>query len=153
MIAATDVIVEMNKYLSIINRQGSPLNELVLANFIAEGNAYRHLKKMQKVYKEKRNYFIQLLQKNLSNYIEFHVPTSGLAIWIIFKTPINLVKLSEYCRIKSLFLPTFLLYQNKNICAIRLGFGDLNEDEMKRIISILKAAIKSIRQQDSKISI
>lgn len=151
LIAATDVIAEMNKYLSIINRQGSPLNELVLANFIAEGNAYRHLKKMQKVYKEKRNYFIQLLQKNLSNYIAFHIPTSGLAIWAIFKTQINLVKLSEYCRIKSLWLPTFLLYQNKNICAIRLGFGDLNEDEMKKIISILKSAIKSIHQQDSKI--
>ena len=141
LIAATKVITEMDKYLSIINRQGNPLTELVLAQYIAEGNAYRHQKKSQKIYKEKRDYFIQIIKKNLSKYVDFVVPLSGLAIWITFKKHINLFQLSEHCKAKNLWLPKFLLYQNTNTCAIRIGFGDLNEPEMKKIISILLWAV------------
>jgi GntR family transcriptional regulator/MocR family aminotransferase len=35
------------------------------------------------------------------------------------------------------FIPKTLLYQNKNLTAMRLGFGDLSFDEMEKSIDIL----------------
>jgi GntR family transcriptional regulator/MocR family aminotransferase len=39
-----------------------------------------------------------------------------------------------------LFLPKTLLYQDKDTCAIRLGFGHLNEEEIEIIVKKLKQA-------------
>jgi hypothetical protein len=43
----------------------------------------------------------------------------------------SLVQLSEQALRCDLFYPKTILYQDKDTCAIRLGFGHLNEEEMK----------------------
>jgi GntR family transcriptional regulator/MocR family aminotransferase len=48
-------------------------------------------------------------------------PTGGL-IWLQFNTVISLIQLSEQA-LHDLFLPKTILYQDKDTCAIRLGFG------------------------------
>jgi GntR family transcriptional regulator/MocR family aminotransferase len=41
-----------------------------------------------------------------------------------------LVQLSEQALRYDLFLPKTILYQDKDTCAIRLGFSHLNEEEI-----------------------
>jgi GntR family transcriptional regulator/MocR family aminotransferase len=51
-----------------------------------------------------------------------------------------LVQLSEQALRCDLFLPKTILYQDKDTCAIRLGFGHLNEEEIEIIVKKLKQA-------------
>lgn len=61
-------------------------------------------------------------------------------MWLQFRTPISLVKLAEEAEQLDLFLPKTILYQNKNTCAIRFGFGHLNEEELEIVMKKLKQA-------------
>ncbi|MDE5450689.1 PLP-dependent aminotransferase family protein, partial [Elizabethkingia meningoseptica] len=58
-------------------------------------------------------------------------------LWLEWKSPVNLFQLSSQCQQHNLFIPRTLLYQNKDYTALRLGFGHLNEDEMKQSLQIL----------------
>lgn len=64
----------------------------------------------------------------------------GLAIWLQFEPKISLLQLAEEASKKDLYLPNTILYQNKNTCAIRFGFGHLNETEIEIVLKKLKSA-------------
>lgn len=142
IVAPENLMIEMRKYLGIIDRQGDILMEHVLGEMIAEGEINRYLKKSLKVYKERRDYFSQLLEKYLKDYIDFQKPSGGLAIWTEWKIPINLMHFSRECAKNNVFIPKTLLYQNKNLTAMRLGFGNLNLKEMEKSIEILSENVK-----------
>ncbi|VXB13826.1 MULTISPECIES: aminotransferase-like domain-containing protein [Chryseobacterium] len=142
IVAPENLMIEMRKYLGIIDRQGDVLMEHVLGEMIAEGEINRYLKKSLKTYQERRDYFVSLLEQNLGEYIDFQKPSGGLAVWMKWKIPINLMQLSRNCAQNNLFIPKTLLYQNKNLTAMRLGFGNLNLTEMDKSIEILSENIK-----------
>lgn len=144
IVAPENIMAEMRKYLGIIDRQGDILMEHVLGEMIAEAEINRYLKKSLKIYKERRDYFTFLLKENFSGYIDFKVPSGGLAIWTEWKIPVNLMKLSKQCVKDNLFIPKTLLYQNRNLTAMRLGFGNLNPNEMEKAIEILSHNIKTM---------
>lgn len=141
VVAPKDVMQEMRKYLGIIDRQGDVLMEQVLGEMIHEGEIHRHLKKSLKVYQYRRDQFGALLQDQLGQYVDFEMPSGGLAIWTQWKEPINLMKLSGICQKKQLLIPRTLLYQSKTETAMRLGFGHLTDTEMIRALAILKESI------------
>lgn len=144
IVAPENIMVEMRKYLGIIDRQGDILMEHVLGELIAEGEINRYLKKSLKIYKERRDYFSSLLHGYLHEYIDFKTPSGGLAVWTEWKVPVNLMQLSRLCLQDHLFIPKTLLYQNRNLTAMRLGFGNLNHDEMKKSVEILSHHLKGI---------
>ena len=80
------------------------------------------------------------MEENFKNAVHFKKPTGGLALWLQFNTVISLVKLSEQALKYDLFLSKTILYQDKNTCAIRFGFGHLNEEEIETIVKKLKQA-------------
>ncbi len=144
IVAPENLMAEMRKYLGIIDRQGDILMEHVLGEMIAEGEISRYLKKSVKVYQERRDYFASLLKENLSNLLQFEKPSGGLALWLEWQVPLNLMELSRHCAKDNLFIPKTLLYQNKNLTAMRLGFGNLNKEEMEKSVHIFSESVKKI---------
>lgn len=142
IVAPENLMTEMRKYLGIIDRQGDIVMEHVLGEMIAEGEINRYLKKSVKVYQERLDYFVRLVEENLGNYLQFKKPSGGLAIWAEWKIPINLMQLSRNCGQNNLFIPKTLLYQNKDLTAMRLGFGNFNFDEMEKSIEIFSKTVK-----------
>ncbi|WP_334126723.1 PLP-dependent aminotransferase family protein [Empedobacter brevis] len=138
IVAPKDFIVEAKKHLSILDQQVDPFIEQVLGEMIHEGEINRILKKLRKVYKERRDYFCQKLEHELSDYLSFHIPNGGLAVWINFKQPINLMELKRNCAQNDLFIPQTILYQTHHQTGIRIGFAHLTFDEIDEIITILK---------------
>ena len=142
IVAPENLMSEMRKYLGIIDRQGDVLMEHVLGEMIAEGEINRYLKKSLKIYKERRDYFSLLMTEYFGDFIDFQKPSGGLAIWAEWKIPVNLMHLSRECAKNNLFIPKTLLYQNKNLSAIRLGYGNLNFDEMEKSIEIFSKTVR-----------
>lgn len=144
IVAPENLMIEMRKYLGIIDRQGDILMEYVLGEMIAEGEINRYLKKSLKVYQERRDYFINLIQENLENFLHVEKPSGGLAIWMEWKIPVNLMQLSKNCAQNNLFIPKTLLYQNKDLTAMRLGFGNLNFEEMEKSVEIFSKNVRKL---------
>lgn len=144
MVAQADLIQELYKYQQILDPDKDIIKEQVLAHWIEEGEMHRYLKKIKKIYTERRDYFSELLNQHLKGKISFEVPSGGLAFWVEWKNNLNLGKLKKVCEKSGLFLPQNILYQNKNISATRLGFGHLNFEEMKKAVEVLKESVEAL---------
>ncbi len=140
VVAPKNIITEMQKYLGMINRQGDIVMEQVLGELIAEGNIHRHLKKSLKVYRERRNHCCKLLVEHFKDDATFEVPNGGLAIWLKWNKPVSLLKLAKDCRQQDLFIPKNILYQNKKLTAMRIGFGHLTMGEMEKSLEIMRGS-------------
>ncbi len=140
VVAPENLIAEAKNYLQILDRQGDLIQEQMLSELIHEGEIHRLLKKNILVYKQRRDFICQCLEENFKDTIRFKKPTGGLAIWLQFNTMISLVQLSEHALNYDLFLPKTILYQDKDTCAIRMGFGHLNNEEIEIIVKKLKQA-------------
>ena len=105
-----------------------------------EKRIYRLMKKNIVIYKQRRDYLCKLLNLHFINIAKWNIPSGGLAIWLEFQSKISLVKLAEEAEKNDLFLPKTILYQDKNTCAIRFGFGHLTKEELEIVIQKLKSA-------------
>jgi GntR family transcriptional regulator/MocR family aminotransferase len=138
VVAPENLISEAKNYLQMLDRQGDLIREQMLSELIYEGEIHRLLKKNILVYKQRRDFLCQCLEENFKDAIRFKKPTGGLALWLEFTTVISLVQLSEQALNHDLFLPKTILYQDKDTCAIRLGFGHLNVEEIEILVKKLR---------------
>ncbi|MFD2940724.1 aminotransferase-like domain-containing protein [Flavobacterium notoginsengisoli] len=142
--APADFIKELEKHQNILEPGIDVMKEQVLTEWITEGEMHRLSKKNKKIYKERRDYFISLLNEHLKGKIKYKIPPRGLAIWVEWLSDFNLIKFQKECSDKGLFLPKTILYQTKDLTATRLGFGHLEEEEMEKAVAILKTSLEMI---------
>ena len=123
VVAPENLIVEAKNYLQMLDRQGDLIQEQMLSELISEGEIHRLLKKNIVVYKQRRDYTCECFKRHFKETVRFKKPTGGLAIWVEFQPSISLIQLAEEVEKLDVLLPKTILYQDKNTCAIRFGFG------------------------------
>ncbi|WP_341220344.1 PLP-dependent aminotransferase family protein [Polaribacter atrinae] len=144
VIAPENLISEAKNYLQLLDEQGDLIQQQMLSELINEGEIYRLIKKNIVIYKQRRDCLCALLTHYFSEIAKWEIPSGGLAIWLEFQHQISLVKLAEEAEKQDLFIPKTILYQDKNTCAIRFGFGHLEKEEMETIIIKLKDAFNKL---------
>ena len=144
VVAPENLISEANNYLQLLDRQGDLIQEQMLSELIHEGEIYRLMKKNIVIYKQRRDCLCKLLIQYFSEIAQWKTPSGGLSIWLEFQQKISLVKLAEEAEKNDLLLPKTILYQDKNTCAIRFGFGQLDLKEMESVIKKLKIAYNTV---------
>ncbi|HEU0124899.1 MAG TPA: PLP-dependent aminotransferase family protein, partial [Flavobacterium sp.] len=137
-------IKELEKHQNILEPGIDVMKEQVLTEWISEGEVHRLSKKNKKIYKERRDFFVSILNEKLNGKIKFKIPPRGLAIWVEWLPDFNLIKFQKECLNNGLFLPKTILYQTKDLTATRLGFGHLEKEEMEKAASILKQSLEAI---------
>jgi len=144
VVAPENLISEAKNYLQLLDKQGDLIQEQMLSELISEGEIYRLKKKNVVTYKQRRDSLCHFLNSYFEGIITWEKPFGGLAIWLQFIKTISLVKLAEEAQKLDLFLPKTILYQDKKTCAIRFGFGHLNEVEIEIVIKKLKSAYNKV---------
>ena len=144
VVAPENLISEAKNYLELLDKQGDLIQEQMLSELIYEGEIYRLMKKNIVIYKKRLDFLCSLLTKHFLETAQWEIPSGGLAIWLQFHPKISLLKLAKEAEKNDLFLPKTILYQDKNTCAIRFGFGHLNEEEIETVIKKLKIAYNEV---------
>jgi len=142
IVAPQNLIGEIGRFRRIVDRQSDMLMEQALGELLAEGEIHRHLKKAIKIYEQRRQHFSCLLRDHLTPHVSFKLPPGGLALWSIWNKELNLMRISKNCLKHGLHLPHTLLYQNELTTAMRLGFGNLNTEELSEAVRILQVSIE-----------
>ncbi len=145
IVAPPDLIQELGYRRRIIDRQGDNILEQAIAELFAEGDLYRHLKKAQRVYHQRRDSFCQLLRSELGHVIDFKTPEGGMAVWAHFDEAVDLIKLATRCRQQGLYLNDGRFYSPVSAPShyTRLGFASLTVDEMERAVGKLVSCVNS----------
>ena len=137
IVAPTDFVNKIKDYIEMLSLSKDLLTQYTLESMLKEGEIHRLQKKMNLTYKQRRDFFYNQLKQKFNDEIECVVPSGGMAFWIEFKNKISLKKLSDIALSNNLYIPLYIMYQQKDICALRIGFANFSTTEIEEIINIL----------------
>ncbi len=124
-----------------IDRQGDTLVENALAELYRNGTMARHIRKVVKIYHERRDHFCMLLKGALGDKINFKIPDGGMSVWATFMND-DIKSISAKAAKKGLVMSDGTLYNmNANYNATRLGFASLSLKEQDKAVAILQKCV------------
>jgi GntR family transcriptional regulator/MocR family aminotransferase len=143
MVAPVNLIEQCTRLRKMIDRQGEQLMEEAMANLLRNGDVDRHLKKANKIYHERRDYFCQLLRKELKGKIKFDLPSGGFAVWAQLgdRDPSQVAAQAQKLGLAISDGQDYWHQKPGKVNGIRLGFAALNEKEMEEAVAILKKCL------------
>lgn len=126
------------------------LSQHTLAAFINDGGLERHIWKMKKLYKRKREYMMHCLARNFGDQFEIRGQAAGLHLVAgfpgvtftkkvvddLYKRGIKVVPVESYS----------LCRDGAHAHEVILGYSHLSEEEVSRGVSILRGRIEEMRQ-------
>jgi GntR family transcriptional regulator / MocR family aminotransferase len=80
VVAPEPLVDSLVKIRSAMDQHSSPIDQATLARFITEGYFLSHIKRMRKIYAERRDVFIKHFNELLSDHFTLHVPEAGLNV-------------------------------------------------------------------------
>ncbi|GAA0205015.1 PLP-dependent aminotransferase family protein [Actinomadura yumaensis] len=126
-----------------IDRQGDMPIEHAVATLFAEGDLGRHVRKTRRIYRSRRDHLAMLLGDRLGSRLSFAIPAGGLALWARLADGVDAECWSKTARGLGLAVtPGVALCIDTATArqAFRLGFANLDEDEITRAVELLTTA-------------
>jgi GntR family transcriptional regulator/MocR family aminotransferase len=80
IVAPEPLVDSIIRVRSAMDQHSSPIDQATLARFITEGFFLSHIKRMRKIYSERRDFFIEQFNKLLGDSFTLQVPEAGLNI-------------------------------------------------------------------------
>jgi len=140
-VARPEIVNAANKLRRVIDRQGDPLLERSLSEFIKTGEMQRHLKKTVKIYRQRRDLFCRLLGEYVGDHVRFSKPEGGMSVWVTFKKRGILKTLPAKLAREGYLLETDNIFISK-FNAVRMGFASMTSRETVEFMSVLKKVLE-----------
>jgi len=86
MVVPSDVRDRLTAALSATGQFAPLITQAALADFITEGHLTRHLKRMRRIYAERRQFFIEEFDRHLGRWLELRRTDSGIQLVGLFRT-------------------------------------------------------------------
>src|SRR2546429_568324 len=78
ILAPEHLVEPMVKIRAVIDQHSPAIDQATLARFLTEGFFLTHIKRMRKLYADRRDFFIEQFNKLLSKYFILEIPEAGL---------------------------------------------------------------------------
>ncbi len=146
VVAPQNLIIQLAKLRRMIDRQGEQLLEEAMASLLNNGDIGRHLKKVNKIYHERRDILCGLLREKLGEQISFKIPDGGFAIWLKYRDGIKAANVAKKAAEMHLTVSNGVdyFYKSANQSFIRIGYASLNAKELGQGVDILKKAVDKV---------
>ena len=138
LVANENQIDYLARIRRMVDRQGDGLLELSIGELLTTGVIQRYLRKNRKIYQQRRDYFVELLNLYLKDYVEFEVPQGGMSVWTHFNKSVGLKQLHEQALKRDLFITSGEQIDGRQLNATRLGYASSTEKELEESARILR---------------
>ncbi|MDA1478075.1 MocR-like pyridoxine biosynthesis transcription factor PdxR [Bacillus changyiensis] len=123
------------------------VNQLILAQFIEQRYLERHILKMKKLYKKRRDYLIKRLYETFSNRVNIFGYSTGLHLIVEFKGlqfTKEIINNIEKFKVKIYSVEDHTIQKGMHVDKIIIGYGHLTEEQINEGITRLSKAINHI---------
>jgi len=121
------------------------LEQLILAKFIEEGHLDRHVAKMKKLYRKRRDFLIKQLLRTFGDAVKIGGHSTGIHLVAEFRevsfTPELLARIEE-CGVKVYPVAIHAFRKDIQQRRIIIGYGNLPEEKIEEGIRRLSASLK-----------
>ncbi|HXR64857.1 MAG TPA: PLP-dependent aminotransferase family protein, partial [Ktedonobacteraceae bacterium] len=120
------------------------LEQMALADFIAEGHFARHLRKMRVLYLERRNVLIESLTRELGALLEVSTPEAGMHLVAWLPVGMNAQTVSEQAATRGLriFPITQSSLRSPQREGLLFGFASASPQELQEGVKTLASAMR-----------
>ena len=127
---------------AVMDYQGNQAFERAVAELMEDGLLQRHVRKMRRVYEERRAVLVEELEKRLGPRLAFDLPTGGMSLWAR-AVGVPLPRWAEKCRAQGVAFHwgAAFDFHRRPIPYLRLGFAALNPAELKEAVRRMAAAL------------
>jgi GntR family transcriptional regulator/MocR family aminotransferase len=93
ILAPEQLVEPMIKIRAVMDQHSSAIDQATLARFLIEGFFLSHIKRMRKLYADRREFFIEQFNNLLSDYFILQIPEAGLhfVAWLRRETDLPLI--------------------------------------------------------------
>jgi GntR family transcriptional regulator / MocR family aminotransferase len=132
-----DTLVELR---TIVDRQGDLPMEAALAELLSDGTVERHVRRARRIYRGRRELFVELLREHLPDDLAFEMPAGGLSLWA--RTHLSARAWEARARGRGVWVHAGWRFAQPGaaVGAMRLGFAAANETELVAGVRTLAAS-------------
>ena len=144
LVATGDRALMLKHYKETWDISTNSLSQAIVAAFIESGAYRRHLHRVRRIYKERRDAMLAALEAELFGIAEFTKPKGGMHIWVMLQQAVNLTRIEERAGAQGvIFAPSNLFFEDgRKTSAFRLNFTANDTDTIREGISRLAGVIK-----------
>lgn len=143
MVLPKPLLPKFHERFEMYNSTVSRFDQIALANFMLQGHYTRHLNRIKKIYKERRDRLIAALRNSFGERIEISGEHTGIHLLLTLNTSQKeeeLIKKAKKAGIRLSGLRKFY-HQNSPVDkrpGIVLGYGDLEVEKTEKVIQLLE---------------
>lgn len=82
VVAPEEVVERLARLRRVVDHQGGHIQEAAVAELFGEGELQRHVRRVRKLYAERREALANALERDLGTWVDFRLPAGGLALWV-----------------------------------------------------------------------
>ena len=120
--------------------------QMGVAGFIAEGHLTRHVRRMRELYKERRQWLLQCLQKDFTDWLQPIPSFYGMHVAAVARAPMDLDQVAEHLHRNNVKIHALTRYYvgPRTKSGLIFGYGAAGIPEMNRGLSALRKALVSM---------
>ena len=148
LVAPQPVVDRVSALRVASDLQGDLAVQRAVAELFERGEFGRHVRRMRRVYRARRDALAQALRATLGGVLEFEVPAGGMAIWANVDPNIDL---DDWALCASSLGVAFrgarpYNFADEGIPNARLGFSFHNEQELGEAVARMAKALMTVRK-------
>ncbi len=130
-----------------VDRYSATVDQTILCDFICEGHLGRHIRRMRECYSSRAEALANLARRYLSGLLEIPPAEAGLhtAAFLRDIVPHEAVAVARAHQVEAMALDRFCL-RRRDIRGLLLGFAAVGEQEIRRGVVQLAAALETVRR-------
>lgn len=146
IIAPRDVLPAFEQHLLRSFLRGRSVEQRCLARFVSEGYFAQHIRRMRRLYRERRDTLVDALQRHMSNEVEIHGDLAGMHLAIRFRdSKMDDVAVSRAALAAGIVAPALSLHkvgQRQNAwCGLMLGYAQVPSEQMEAQVQKLARVV------------
>src|SRR5262245_43227402 len=145
IVAPEQLVDSFVKIRSAMDQHSSPIEQATLARFITEGFFLSHIKRMRKIYAERRDFFIKQFNELLGDRFTLQVPEAGLNIvaWLKREEDFEMIKhITSEIGVRPSALSFFCIQANLKPAFV-FGFAAWTPTQIRESLVKLASALRN----------
>ena len=148
LIAPQPLLDRVGPLRQVADIQGDLAHECAVAELFEDGDLMRHVGRMRRVYRVRRDALMEALRKRLSGVLDFQAPAGGMALWARVAPDLDLEGWASRALGNGVAFVGGRLYDfdGSALQAVRLGFSPLDEQELFEAVKRMAAALPKVHR-------
>src|SRR4051812_49421722 len=142
VVAPVPLIERIAAHRSLLDTQGDQVLEYAIAELLEEGEIQRHIRRVRREYRARRDTLVDALHHRLATRVSFDVPAGGIALWLKVAKGLDVELWAARAHDRGAMMVTGAAFtlDGRPQPYVRLGFAALTRRELEEGVRRLAAA-------------